>query len=99
MALPVFFGVANSRLKIKALIPHFGTHFTVYWYQPVTSPSENQTLTYAFVGTLALTLFVYFLRGFGVPGFTALPGGIILVLILLSIAAGIVYGVQKTRRY
>jgi hypothetical protein len=61
--------------------------------------SETQTLTYAFAGTLAVTVLVYVLRGFGVPGFTALPGGLILILILLSLAIGIIYGVQKTRRY
>lgn len=61
--------------------------------------SETQTLTYAFASTLAVTVLVYVLRGFGVPGFTALPGGLILILILLSIAIGIIYGVQKTRRY
>jgi uncharacterized protein YqhQ len=61
--------------------------------------SETQTLTYVFAGTLALTFLVYVLRGFGVPGFTALPGGVVWLLILLSIATGIAYGVQKTRRY
>lgn len=61
--------------------------------------SETQLLTYAFVGTLLITALVYLLRGFGVPGFTALPGGVILVLIFLTIAIGIVYGVQSTRRY
>jgi uncharacterized protein YqhQ len=62
-------------------------------------PSETQILTYVFAGTLATTVIVYLLRGFGVPGFTALPGGLIWILILLSIATGIAYGVQKTRRY
>ncbi len=62
-------------------------------------PSETQILIYTFAGTLALTFLVYVLRGLGVPGFTALPGGVVWLLILLSIATGIVYGVQKTRRY
>ncbi len=62
-------------------------------------PSETQILAYVFAATLGLTIVVYVLRGFGIPGFTALPGGLIWILILLSIATGLVYGVQKTRRY
>ena len=62
-------------------------------------PSETLVFAYAFGITLAITILVYVLRGFGIPGFTALPGGVIWVLILLSIATGLVYGVQKTRRY
>lgn len=61
--------------------------------------SETQLLTYAFAGTLALTFLLYILRGFGVPGITAIPGGVILILIFLTIGIGIVYGVQSTRRY
>jgi hypothetical protein len=60
--------------------------------------SETQLLTYTFAGTLAITVLVYVLRGFGVPGITALPGGVLLVLIFLAIATGIVYGIQTTRR-
>jgi uncharacterized protein YqhQ len=62
-------------------------------------PSETQVLTYAFAITLTIAIFVYVLRGFGIPGFTAIPGGVIWILILLSIATGLAYGVQKTRRY
>jgi hypothetical protein len=62
-------------------------------------PSDTQILSYAFAGTLAVTVVVYVLRGFGIPGFTALPGLVIWILILLSIATGLAYGVQKTRRY
>ena len=62
-------------------------------------PSETLILSYVFAGTLAITLAVYVLRGFGVPGFTALPGIVLWILILLSIATGLMYGVQKTRRY
>ncbi|HEY9665352.1 MAG TPA: hypothetical protein V6C91_01045 [Coleofasciculaceae cyanobacterium] len=62
-------------------------------------PSETQLLAYVFAIALAITIVVYVLRGFGIPGFTALPGGIVWFLILLSIATGIIYGVQKTRRY
>ncbi len=62
-------------------------------------PSDTQILSYAFAGSLAVTVVVYVLRGFGIPGFTALPGLVIWILILLSIATGLAYGVQKTRRY
>lgn len=62
-------------------------------------PSETLILSYVFAGTLTVTVLVYVLRGFGIPGFTALPGIVILILILLSIATGLAYGVQKTRRY
>ena len=62
-------------------------------------PSETQIVTYVFAITVAITFLVYVLRGFGIPGFTALPGAVIWILILLSIATGLVYGVQKTRRY
>ena len=62
-------------------------------------PSETLILSYVFAATLAITVAVYVLRGFAVPGFTALPGLVLWVLILLSIATGLIYGVQKTRRY
>jgi uncharacterized protein YqhQ len=66
---------------------------------PPSPPAETQTLTYIFAITLAIAILVYVLRGFGVPGFTALPGAVIWILILLSIATGLIYGVQRTRRY
>ena len=56
-------------------------------------PSETLIVTYVF----AVTVVVYLLRGFGV--LTFLPGAVLWVLILLSIATGLIYGVQKTRRY
>jgi hypothetical protein len=62
-------------------------------------PSETLRLSYVFAITLAITVFVYILRGFGIPGFTAVPGLVLWILILLSIATGLAYGVQKTRRY
>ena len=62
-------------------------------------PSETLILAYIFSITLGITLVLYILRGFGIPGFTAMPGGVISILILLSIATGLIYGVQKTRRY
>ena len=68
-------------------------------YQPVTPspPSETLIVTYVFAVTVVVTVVVYLLRGFGL--LTFLPGAVLWVLILLSIATGLVYGVQKTRRY
>lgn len=60
-------------------------------------PSDILVYAYVFATSLAVTIVVYLLRGFGI--LTFLPGGVIWILILLSIAAGIAYGVQKTRRY
>ena len=51
----------------------------------------------AFLATLVVTILVYLLRGFGI--LTFIPGGIITLLILLSLATGIVYGVDKTKRF
>ena len=60
-------------------------------------PSETLIFAYIFATTLAITVLVYVLRGFGI--LTFLPGAVIWILILLSIGTGLVYGVQKTRRY
>ncbi|NEO97625.1 MAG: hypothetical protein F6K58_02720 [Symploca sp. SIO2E9] len=60
-------------------------------------PSEAKNFAYAFVITLAITVIIYLFRGFGI--LTFLPGGVIYLLILLSIVMGIVYGIQKTRRF
>ena len=60
-------------------------------------PSDTIIYAYAFAISLAVTVVVYLLRGFAIVTF--IPGGMILFLILLSIATGLVYGVQKTRRY
>lgn len=43
---------------------------------------------------LPLFLFIYVLRGFEIISF--LPGGIILILIMLSLITGIIYGLEKT---
>jgi hypothetical protein len=60
-------------------------------------PSDTIIYAYAFAISLAVTVVIYLLRGFEVVTF--IPGGLILFLILLSIGTGLVYGVQKTRRY
>jgi hypothetical protein len=46
---------------------------------------------------LGATLLLYFLRAFKV--ITSFPGGIILVLAVVTIASGLTYGVLKTKRY
>jgi hypothetical protein len=52
--------------------------------------------TQLFLLTLAATTAVWVLRGFGI--LTFLPGGIIWLLILLSIGTGVVDGLMGTRR-
>ena len=50
-----------------------------------------------FFGFLLVTVLVYILRGMGILSF--LPGGLILLLILSSVITGILYGIDKTRRF
>lgn len=52
---------------------------------------------YLFVFSLLLTLIVYGFRGLGI--LTFIPGGIILVLMALSLISGIIYGISKTQRF
>jgi hypothetical protein len=47
--------------------------------------------------SVAVTIVVYIFRGLAILSF--MPGGILWLLILLSIATGVIYGVQKTKRY
>jgi hypothetical protein len=60
-------------------------------------PSDTLIYAYVFAISLAVTVFVYVLRGLGI--LTFIPGGVLWLLILLTIGTGIVYGIQKTRRY
>ncbi len=60
-------------------------------------PSDTLIYAYIFAISLAVTVFVYVLRGLGI--LTFIPGGVLWLLILLTIGTGIVYGIQKTRRY
>lgn len=60
-------------------------------------PSDTIIYAYAFGISFAVTVVTYLLRGFEIVAF--IPGGVILFLILLSIGTGLLYGVQKTRRY
>jgi len=59
----------------------------------------NDTLIYAYMFSIsvAVTIVVYIFRGLGILSF--MPGGILWLLILLSIATGVIYCVQKTKRY
>ncbi|HIK26970.1 MAG: hypothetical protein N3E45_07810 [Oscillatoriaceae bacterium SKW80] len=61
-----------------------------------SSNSETLILSYLFGITLGLTIVVWMLRGFGV--LTFLPGGVIWVLIFLSIVTGILSRAFNSRR-
>jgi len=58
-----------------------------------------QPMTIAFLVALAVTALVWILRGVGGGGglLAALPGSILWVLLLLTLAAGVVAGLQRTR--
>ncbi|NJL61605.1 MAG: hypothetical protein HC903_06980 [Methylacidiphilales bacterium] len=45
---------------------------------------------------LGIAIAVWVLRGFGIPILTAIPGGLIWLLLLLAIGMGIMAFVQKT---
>jgi hypothetical protein len=59
--------------------------------------SNSNYLKSLFFGFLFVTVLVYILRGMGILSF--LPGGLILLLILSSVVTGIIYGIDKTRRF
>jgi hypothetical protein len=59
--------------------------------------TETKQFLLLFLGVLGISLFFYFLRGFGV--LTFIPGGMIHFLLLLSLITGIVYGIIQTKRY
>jgi hypothetical protein len=65
----------------------------------MTPPPKSKPLNSAYAFSISFSLFivVYLLRGFGI--FTFLPGGLIWMLLLIAISAGLWYGVEKTRRY
>ncbi|MDJ0715673.1 MAG: hypothetical protein QNJ54_15820 [Prochloraceae cyanobacterium] len=50
-----------------------------------------------FAISLSLTIVIYLLRGFGIV--TSISGGIILVLIALSLITGIIFGIEWTKRF
>ena len=59
--------------------------------------SNSSYLKSLFFGFLLVTVLVYVLRGMGILSF--LPGGLILLLILSSVVTGIIYGIDKPRRF
>ena len=59
--------------------------------------SNSSYLKSLFFGFLLVTVLVYVLRGIGI--LSLLPGGLILLLILSSVVTGILYGIDKTRRF
>ncbi|GCE58166.1 MAG: hypothetical protein IM507_08080 [Microcystis sp. M20BS1] len=59
--------------------------------------SNSSYLKSLFFSFLLVTVLVYVLRGMAILSF--LPGGLILLLILSSVVTGILYGIDKTRRF
>jgi len=59
--------------------------------------SNSSYLKSLFFSFLLVTVLVYVLRGMAILSF--LPGGLILLLILSSVVTGIIYGIDKTRRF
>jgi hypothetical protein len=56
----------------------------------------TQKFAYMFMSTLGAAILVYLLRAFRIVTF--LPGGVLLVLIILAIVSAISYGLLITRR-
>jgi len=56
----------------------------------------NRIFTQAFGMFFGVAIAVWVLRGFGIPILTAIPGGVIWLLLLLAIGMGIMAYVQKT---
>jgi hypothetical protein len=62
-----------------------------------TPMSWSERLAYVFTSALGATILLYLLRAFKI--LTAFPGGLILALMVLSIASGLTYGILKTKRF
>jgi hypothetical protein len=58
--------------------------------------ARNSLFVYLFSLSLLLTLTVYVLRGFQV--LTFIPGGIIFILLAISIVTGLLYGLERMKR-
>jgi hypothetical protein len=56
----------------------------------------SQRLAYIFTSALGATILLYLLRGFQI--LKIFPGGLILILAVVAIASGLLYGVLKTKR-
>jgi uncharacterized protein YhhL (DUF1145 family) len=65
--------------------------------QPPFPRSRGSAFTIPFWGVLILTLVAYFLRGIGILSF--ISGGILLILIGLTLVLALFYGIDKTRRF
>jgi hypothetical protein len=50
-----------------------------------------------FLISLIAFVLIYLLRGFRIVTF--LPGGILLVLLLIALCSGLIWGIKKTRRF
>ena len=61
------------------------------------SKSKTQKFLFLFLGILGISLLLYFLRGFGI--ITFIPGGLLHLLVLLSLSTGIFYGIIQTLKY
>ncbi len=59
--------------------------------------SRHSGFVIPFISILILTVVVYLLRGLAVLAF--LPGGVILGLMGLTLLLGVLYGIDKTRRF
>ncbi|SMH52123.1 MULTISPECIES: hypothetical protein [Cyanophyceae] len=71
-------------------------------FDPVCRPvnrSNSSGVLYLFITCLVCFLLLWILRGFGVPPFTLLPGGIINIMLLLTLLSGILYGLEWTKNY
>jgi hypothetical protein len=64
-------------------------------HSSVTMPL-TQKLAYFFISSLGAAIIVYLLRAFQI--ITFLPGGVLLVLIILAILSGVTYGIAISRR-
>lgn len=60
-------------------------------------PQSETIISNLFFMVVGLTILVYILRGTGILSF--MPGGVIWFLMLLAIATGILFFVEKSRRF
>ncbi|AFY37206.1 hypothetical protein Lepto7376_0810 [[Leptolyngbya] sp. PCC 7376] len=61
--------------------------------------STSSNILTLFITCLVSFLALWILRGMGLPPFTMIPGGIINIMLLLTILSGIFYGLNWTRNY
>ncbi|MDB9496311.1 hypothetical protein PN441_05910 [Spirulina major CS-329] len=63
----------------------------------MATPQSEAIASTLFFTVLGITVVTYLLRGLSL--FSFLPGGILWILLLLSIGTGVFYGIEKTRRF